>query len=137
MSSIYDDGRFRVTGTSFSTPSRIYPLHYATASVRRDLFFVAAGITAVAGVTLAVYRDLLLAHEIVAVAVLPVVAVLIAMNMGMLALDAPGHRRVIFLARAKTVREIFKALREARAAEISAPPLDHHAESYAAMDSEK
>lgn len=128
MSVSYDDGHYRIDGSTFATRSRIYPLANATASLRRDFQWLAAAISAVAAAALAIYGDLLEPTEKIAIVGIALFAVFAAINMGILVLDTPGHRRAVFFGRAKTMRKIFDVLRTVRSADFRQSFVAHRTE---------
>jgi hypothetical protein len=119
MGNLYDDGRYVLTASALSTPSRIYPLAHVTVRVRRDPFWLALASSALSGAAIVTYGDLLYPHEVTSLIVIPVALLLASVLMGILAIDSPGHPSVFIVTSAGRARRIFAAMRKSKMAEFS------------------
>jgi len=119
MTTIYDDVKYVITETSFSTPTRLYPLGHATARLRQDPHWLALCAAALAVAAILMYGDLLTTQEYAALVAIPVTLLVVGMNMGMLAIDTVGHKRIVVFTSPSRARKIFAALRRLKLAEIS------------------
>jgi hypothetical protein len=124
MTSVYDDGKYVISASALSTPTRLYPLEHTTARLRRDPLWLAIAMTAICSAALAAYADLLTDTEILVCAALPAVLLIVGLNMGILALDAPGHQRIVIAMGVRRAQKIFRALRDARLAETRQPQVN-------------
>jgi hypothetical protein len=115
---IYEDKRYVITASAFSTPTKLYPLAGAMVRVRHDFVWLAIGGALIAGAALWLYADLLRPIEVAALIGTSVVLVLVATTMGILAIDVPGHRHTIVFDSARKVRLLYRSLRRAKLAEI-------------------
>ena len=130
MNELYDDGRYVLTATSLSTPSRIYPLSNVTVRVRRDPLWLALASAALSGAAIATYFDLLTAVEVSVLIAVPLCLLVSSLLMGILAIDSPGHPRALIITSAGRMRKIFAALRRSRMAGFSQlPTVISHLES--------
>lgn len=119
MTALYDDGRYLVTASSFSTPNRIYPLAHATARVRSDPLWTGFAGLMVAGAAYAVYGDLLRPMEVTIFFAVPAALLALGLVTKVLALDAPGHTRVLIFGTRWKIEAVFKAIRRAGSADFS------------------
>jgi len=119
MSRFYDDGRFVVTSRVLATPSRIYPIAQATVRRRNDLLLAGVLSLVIGAFAIRAYGDLLTRLELGFLLSAPIVLFLVAAHVGILAVDSVGHRRIIVFTTRGRAKKIFRALRDAKVAEIS------------------
>lgn len=113
---LYDDGRYMVSGTIVSTPSRLYPLANTTAGVRRDPLWMSLALAALTGAGIIVYGDLLYPVEIACAVGVTALAVVGGWQVAILRLDAPGHPRTMIISTRTRIWKIFGAIRSAKTA---------------------
>lgn len=112
---LYRDDRFVVTNADIRTPSAYYPIGDTVGHIRRDILFCSLGYTCLTGAALIIYADLWYPHELAAMLGSIVLAILIGRAFAILQLDARGFPCRLFVARRKTVQQIFEAITGARA----------------------
>jgi hypothetical protein len=117
-SSIYDDGRYVVSTTVVSTPSRIYPLANTTAGVRRDPLWMGLALAALVCGGIFTYGDLLYPVEIASALGVAALAVILGWQVAILRLDAPGHPRTMIVSSRARIWKIFGAIRSGKLAAI-------------------
>jgi hypothetical protein len=110
----YDDGTYRITPAVIATPTRLYPVAQTTARLRRDPIWLGLSVAGVSAMAIAVYRDLLFPGEIAILVALGAGALGLGRAIGILQLDAVGHRKALIVARRPKVVALFKAIRDAR-----------------------
>mgnify|MGYP001176853320 CR=1 FL=1 len=115
---IYDDGRYQVSASIVSTPSRLYPLANTTAGVRRDPLWMSIALCMLTGAGIFTYGDLLSGAEICAAAGSSGLALVIGRQTAILRLDAPGHPRTMIVSSRARIWKIFQAIRAAKLAGV-------------------
>lgn len=116
---LFKDRRFTVTTADIKTPSLYYPISDTVGRVRKDIQFAALGLCALLGAALTLYWDLWFVHEKAAIGAVIVLAVIIAVSLSVMQIDARGFPSRLFIARRGTIRKLFEAIAMARAQSAS------------------
>lgn len=116
---LFRNRRFTVTVSDIRTPTTFYPVDETVGRLRNDLLFTGLGLSALIGVAFWRYDDLWLPVEKVGMAIVIGLALLIGTQFKLLQIDARGFPSRIFWGRTKTMRAVFHAITEAKAAAIS------------------
>lgn len=124
MSALYDDGRIVVTSDMIATPTRIYPLGNATTRLRRDALIGGGLGSALSAMAILTYADLLKPTELGILIVLPLMLLSLHALIGVLAIDAIGHKPSIVITSRGRAQKIFQAIRHARMADFRALHID-------------
>lgn len=111
----YEDQRFTVTAADIRTRLAYYPVADTVGRIRRDPLWWALAHAGLTGLALVLYRDLWRPEETTFLGASIVGALLVGSRLAVLQLDARGFPSRLFVARARTVREVFNAITEARA----------------------
>lgn len=115
---IYDDGIYCVTTAIVSTPSRFYPIANTTASIRRDPLWTSLGVAGFSALCVAIYGDLLWPVEIAALAGVSAASVIAGSQFAILRIHSLGHARTMIFGRRYRLRELYRAIREARSTDL-------------------
>lgn len=111
----YDDGTYQVSSSLLSTPRRFYPIENTTARIRRDPLWVGIALIFLVSLTTLVYGDLLYTIELVVIWIIAGLAGAFGLGTAILHVDAFGHENAMLFGPIKTIRGIYKAIRDARA----------------------
>lgn len=112
---LHEDRRFLITTADVRTPTAYYPISDTVGRVRYDILYAAIFYATLVGFALFIYFDLWRWNEVAIMCASILAALLTGFNIAVLQLDARGFPSRLFVARAKTVRKIFKAITLARA----------------------
>ena len=112
----YGDGRFVVNSADIRTPSTYYPVGDTVGRLRRDPLYFGFGLAVVLLTALAVYADLWTVPEIIGLLAVSTMAIYAGLELRVLQLDARGFPTRVYLGRTLTMRRIFDAITQARAA---------------------
>lgn len=109
----YDDGRFRVTANSFTTPRKTYRMsRIEKVSVRRDPFFFALALSVLFWGLYWQFQDLLYPHEKNIIAWGSFIALAVTGNASILYIESKALAEPAAIAWNKTLRKLRRALDE-------------------------
>lgn len=111
---IYDDGTYQVSQAMICTPTRLYPVPFTTARIRRDPLWLGGATIMMTSGAVSIYRDLLFPQEIVILIGVGVGALIAGSCIAILRIDAIGHPKAMIVARTGKIRALFAAIRVAR-----------------------
>jgi hypothetical protein len=129
MKPTYDDGTYYISGAIFATPRRFYPIANTTARIRRDPLWIGLGIAGFVAATFGVYADLLRPEELIVLAGIATVSLVVGSQVAILSIDAMGHEKAMIVGRTRKIRTLYRALRDARTADLQGLRLIEHDEA--------
>lgn len=112
---LFEDGRFTVTGSDIRTPSAYYPVADTVGRIRGDLQYAAIGYALLIGSGLVLYFDLWRWIEILLMGGSIILALMIGAYWRILMLQARGFPVRLFIGRRESIEAVFEAITKARA----------------------